>query len=62
MKEEPEVKGHLAIHVTDIEAARKDLENKGVELTPTIDLGPALAAYIKGTDPAGYKVHLFYMK
>lgn len=62
MKGESRAKGHLAIHVTDFEAARKDLESKGIELTPTIDLGPALAAYIQGTDPAGYKVHLFYIK
>ena len=62
MKSEPEVRGHLAIQVIDFEAARKDLESKGVELTPTADLGPALTAYIKGTDPAGYKVHLIYMK
>jgi hypothetical protein len=62
MKKEPEVKGHLAIQVSDFEAARKDLESKGLELMPTIDLGRVLAAYIKGTDPAGYKVHIFYIK
>jgi hypothetical protein len=62
MKKEPQVKGHLAIQVTDIEAARKDLESKGIELEPSVDVGPALTAYIKGTDPADYKVHLFYRK
>ena len=62
MKKEPQVKGHLAIQVTDIEAARKDLESKGLELEPTVDVGPALTAYIKGTDPSGYKVHLSYRK
>ena len=62
MKKEPQVKGHLAIRVSDIEAARKDLESKGIELEPTVDVGPALTAYIKGTDPADYKVHLTYRK
>jgi hypothetical protein len=62
MKNEPQVKGHLGIQVSDIEAARKDLESKGIELEPTVDVGPLLTAYIKGTDPAGYKVHLSYIK
>jgi hypothetical protein len=62
MKRESQVKGHVGIQVCDIEAARKDLESRGIELEPTVDVGPALAAYIKGTDPADYKVHLFYKK
>jgi hypothetical protein len=62
MKKEPQVKGHLGIQVSDIEAARKDLESEGIELEPTVDVGPALTAYIKGTDPADYKVHLFCRK
>ncbi|UCF86044.1 MAG: VOC family protein [Desulfobacteraceae bacterium] len=62
MKREPEVKGHLAIEVSDFEAARKDLESKGLELGPTITFPFALSAYIKGTDPAGYKIHILYIK
>jgi hypothetical protein len=62
MKKGPEVRGHLGIQVSDFEAARKDLDSKGIEIDPSIDVGSALVAYIKGTDPAGYKVHLYYMK
>jgi beta-lactamase superfamily II metal-dependent hydrolase len=62
IKKEPEVKGHLAIQVSDFEAARKDLESKGLELMPSIAIGPALIALIKGTDPAGYRIHLQYIK
>jgi beta-lactamase superfamily II metal-dependent hydrolase len=62
LKKQPEVKGHLAIQVSDFEAARKDLESKGLELMPTIAFGRSLLALIKGTDPAGYKIHLQYIK
>jgi len=62
MKTDPEVKGHLAIEVSNFEEARKDLEGKGLQLGPTLYVGPMLVAYIKGTDPAGYRVHLFYIK
>jgi hypothetical protein len=62
MKRDPEVKGHLAIEVSNLEVARKDLEGKGLQLGPTMDMGPVLTAYIKGTDPAGYVIHLFYIK
>ena len=62
MKKEPEVKGHIAIEVSDMEAARKALESRGVSLNPTKDVGPRQISYIKGTDPAGYKIHLFYVK
>jgi hypothetical protein len=48
--------------VSDFEAARKDLESKGLELMPTIAFGRSLLALIKGTDPAGYKIHLQYIK
>jgi beta-lactamase superfamily II metal-dependent hydrolase len=62
MKKEPEVKGHLAIEVSDFEAARKDLESKGLELGPTKTLPFVLNAWIKGTDPAGYKIHITHIK
>ena len=62
MKKNPELRGHIGIEVSDFEAARKDLESKGFNLTPTVDAGVALVAYIKGTDPAGYLVHIFYVK
>jgi hypothetical protein len=62
MKKEPDVKGHLAIEVSDMETARKVLESRGVQLNPKRDVGPRVISYIKGTDPAGYKIHLFYIK
>ncbi len=62
MKKESDVKGHLGIEVSDFEAARKELESKGIELEPTVDVGPVLSAYLKGTDPAGYKIQLLYIK
>lgn len=62
MKKDPQMRGHIGIEVSDLEAARKDLESKGLSLTPTVDAGFALVAYIKSTDPAGYLVHIFYVK
>jgi hypothetical protein len=57
---EREVQVHVAIYVSDFEAACNCLKEKGVELEePTIKPG-VKAVYLKKRDPAGNKVHLIY--
>ena len=48
----PQKNGHLALHVDDVEAARKELEAKGVEFAgETLDTGVCHMAFF--TDPDG---------
>ena len=49
---QPQKNGHLALHVDDVEAARKELEAKGVEFAgETFDTGVCHMALF--TDPDG---------
>lgn len=48
----PQKNAHPALHVDDVEAARKELEGKGVEFAPeTLDTGVCHMAFF--TDPDG---------
>ncbi|MGZ4359906.1 MAG: VOC family protein [Gaiellaceae bacterium] len=52
MEFQPQKNGHLALHVDDIETARRELEAKGVEFTgETFDTGVCKMAFF--TDPDG---------
>ena len=62
MKGAEQQRSHLGILVSDLDLARKELEGKGLELEENLDVGPAVVALIKGTDPAGYKLHLIALK
>lgn len=61
MKSEPDRPCHIAIQVSDFEAALKDLDAKGIEyeeprVEPTLKL-----VYLKEPDPAGNTVHLLWL-
>jgi 2-dehydro-3-deoxyphosphogluconate aldolase/(4S)-4-hydroxy-2-oxoglutarate aldolase len=54
------VHGHVAVYVSNFEAACNYLKEKGVKLEePTVKAG-FKAVYLKEKDPAGNKVHLIY--
>jgi 2-dehydro-3-deoxyphosphogluconate aldolase/(4S)-4-hydroxy-2-oxoglutarate aldolase len=58
--EEKGVHCHVAVLVSNFEAACEYLRNKGIELEePSIKPG-VKAVYLKKTDPAGNRVHLLY--
>lgn len=61
MKREPDRPCHVAILVSDFEAALEDLDAKGIEYEePSIK--PTLkAVYLKEPDPAGHTVHLLWL-
>jgi len=61
MKSEPNRPCHIAVLVSDFEAALADLKAKGIEtLEPNIK--PTVkAVYLKNPDPAGNTVHLLWM-
>jgi 2-dehydro-3-deoxyphosphogluconate aldolase/(4S)-4-hydroxy-2-oxoglutarate aldolase len=53
-------KAHIAIRVSDFEAAMAALKAKGVEFDEP-DIKPTYkAVYLKNPDPAGHRVHLLY--
>ncbi|MGQ9585906.1 MAG: VOC family protein [Anaerolineae bacterium] len=53
---------HIAVQVADFEAAVAAMQAKGIELEePVIRPGSKLV-YLKQTDPAGNRVHLFWRK
>jgi catechol 2,3-dioxygenase-like lactoylglutathione lyase family enzyme len=55
----PQKNGHLALHVEDVEAARKELEAKGVEFAgETFDTGVCHMAFF--TDPDGNDLMLHH--
>ncbi len=61
MKGEVGRQAHIAILVTDFEAAVEDLKAKSIELLePTIKPG-SKAVYLKNPDPAGNTVHLLWV-
>jgi len=53
---------HVAISVTNFEAAVATLEIQGVELETPIIKPTSKAVYLKQTDPAGHRVHLLWQK
>jgi 2-dehydro-3-deoxyphosphogluconate aldolase/(4S)-4-hydroxy-2-oxoglutarate aldolase len=57
---EKETRAHIAIHVSNFEAACNYLKEKDIELEePTVKYG-VKAVYLKKTDPAGNRVHLIF--
>lgn len=58
---EPQRNAHIALHVDDIEAARKELEGKGVEfLGPTLDTGVCYMALFRDPDGNDLMLHHRY--
>jgi predicted enzyme related to lactoylglutathione lyase len=53
---------HVAIHVSDFEAAVAELQAKGIQLKEPL-IGPDLKiAYLQDTDPEGNPVHLWWSR
>ena len=61
MKGEPRANCHLAILVSDFEAAVADLKAKGVELLEPNIKPTVKSVYLKEPDPAGNTVHLLWL-
>ncbi|MHB0857577.1 MAG: VOC family protein [Anaerolineae bacterium] len=61
MKNEPDRPCHIAILVSDFEAAVADLQAKGVELLEPNIKPTVKAVYLKNPDPAGNTVHLLWL-
>lgn len=61
MKSEPDRPCHVAILVSDFEAAVEDLKAKGVELLEPRIKPTVKAVYLKKPDPAGNTVHLLWL-
>lgn len=59
-KPEREVKLHIAIKVSDFEAACRILSEKGITLEEPVIKPGLKAVYLKETDPVGNKIHLIY--
>jgi len=58
---EPQRNGHLALHVEDVEAARKELEAKGVEfLGETLDTSVCHMALFRDPDGNDLMLHRRY--
>lgn len=53
---------HIAIRVTNFELACSVLKAKGIELEEPKIKGDAKSVFLKGTDPAGNRVHLLWKK
>jgi len=58
MKKAEREKAHIAIRVHNFDAACKVLREKGVELEEPKIIGNAKLVFLKGRDPAGYRVHV----
>jgi catechol 2,3-dioxygenase-like lactoylglutathione lyase family enzyme len=57
----PQRNGHLALHVEDVEAARAELEGKGVEfLGETLDTGVCHMAFFRDPDGNDLMLHSRY--
>ena len=61
MKKEPDRPCHVAILVSDFEAAVADLEAKGIELLEPSIKPTVKAVYFRKPDPAGNTVHLLWL-
>ena len=61
MKGEPDTQCHIAISVSDFEAAVVYLKAKGIELLEPKIRPTTKAVYLKDPDPAGNIVHLLWM-
>ncbi len=62
MKEGDTDRAHLAIEVTDFDAAVAALQAKGIELEPAKIGTSVKAAFLKQTDPAGNRLHLLWRR
>lgn len=49
---------HVAVRVADFEQAYQDLVQKGIEMEEPFDKKGSRLAFLKGTDPAGQRVHI----
>jgi catechol 2,3-dioxygenase-like lactoylglutathione lyase family enzyme len=57
----PQRNGHLALHVEDVEAARRELEGKGVEFDgETFDTGVCHMAFFRDPDGNDLMLHRRY--
>jgi 2-dehydro-3-deoxyphosphogluconate aldolase / (4S)-4-hydroxy-2-oxoglutarate aldolase len=61
MKSEPDRPCHIAVMVSDFEAALADLQAKGVELLEPNIKPTTKSVYLKNPDPAGNTVHLLWL-
>jgi|YNPNPStandDraft_1061719.scaffolds.fasta_scaffold32690_2 2-dehydro-3-deoxyphosphogluconate aldolase/(4S)-4-hydroxy-2-oxoglutarate aldolase len=61
MKAEPDRPCHVAVLVSDFEAAVEDLKAKGIELLEPNIKPTVKAVYLKEPDPAGNTVHLLWL-
>jgi hypothetical protein len=61
MKTEPNRPCHVAVQVSDFEAAVEELKAKGVEMLEPNIKPTVKAVYLKNPDPAGNTVHLLWM-
>lgn len=61
MKSEPDRPCHVAVLVSDFEAAVEDLKAKGVELLEPNVKPTIKSVYLKNPDPAGNTVHLLWI-
>lgn len=61
MKSEPDRPCHVAVMVSDFEAAVEDLKAKGIELLEPTVRPTIKAVYLKNPDPAGNTVHLLWL-
>jgi predicted enzyme related to lactoylglutathione lyase len=60
---EPQRNGHLAFHVDDVDAARRELEEKGVEFTSeTFDTGVCKMALFRDPDGNDLMLHCRYAR
>jgi predicted enzyme related to lactoylglutathione lyase len=53
---------HIAISVSNFEAASEVLKARGIEVEAPIIKSTSKAVYLKQTDPAGNRVHLLWRK
>jgi 2-dehydro-3-deoxyphosphogluconate aldolase/(4S)-4-hydroxy-2-oxoglutarate aldolase len=59
-KYEKDTRAHIAVYVSDFEAAYNSLKGKGVELEEPIIEPDYKVVYFKKPDPAGNKVHIIF--
>ena len=62
LKKDDSDKPHIAVKVTNFELACNILKNKGIELEEPNIKSDVKAVFLKGTDPAGNRIHLLWNK